>query len=442
MIRIENLTYKYRQDLPLVLDSIDLAIKEGESVLICGDSGSGKSTLLHCINGIIPHLIGGELRGRITSPHKMGTVFQNYEDQIFMPRVKEDIIFGCRNAGLDDDKAEEAASMALEALGIKALANYEVEQLSSGQKQRLAIAGVYALKPPVMLFDEPFMNLDYKGRKGFTDILRELKKENTTVIVTESDTDEISYLFDRVLFLQDGVIVASCADSNEVPTCQATAHKPGGEILRLDDVSFNYSKNNYALRNINISIRKGECVAIVGENGSGKTTLFKLIAGVLKPNMGSIKAFGLIGYSVDDIVGRIGFLFQNPDEQLFAASVREEIAFGPRLLKKKFDVDKYLEQYGLTPYKDSHPHSLSKGERQRVAFLSILSMSPAVIILDEPTTGLDRKNWQKLMDDAMRTVNNDQTVIFSTHNMNVVREYAGRIITLSEGKIISDEIRT
>ena len=455
MIRIESLSYRYRKDLPLVLNSINLEVKKGESVLICGDSGSGKSTLLHCINGIVPYLLGGGFEGKVLidgeegnqnpfykRPHKVGTVFQNYEDQIFMPRVKEDVIFGCRNAGLDNNKAEGAASEALEAFGMSTLNSYEVEELSAGQKQRLAIAGIYALKPPVMLFDEPFMNLDHNGRKDFIAILHKLKEKNTTVVVTESDGSEINHLFDSAFLLQKGSIDTSCVHDMETRVYSPANNKFGAEILNLDHISFAYNKDKYVLDDVNISLRKGECIAIVGENGSGKTTLFKLIAGVLKPNRGSIKAFGFTNYSVDDIVGKLGFLFQNPDEQLFASSVQEEIEFGPRLLNKRIDINGYLEQYGLIRYKDSHPHSLSKGERQRVAFLSGLSMGPEIIILDEPTTGLDRKNWRKLMDDAKHTAKLGQGVIFSTHNMNVVDEYADRVITLSKGRIISDEIRT
>ncbi len=448
MIKVENLSYRYGPGLPLVLDEVNLEVKKGESLLICGDSGSGKSTLLHCINGIIPHLFGGELRGEVSvnnqdntpyplykSPRQIGMVFQNYEEQIFMPRVKEDIAFGLCNAGFAKDKAGQVASITLEEFGIAALADFEVERLSAGQKQRLAIAGVYALKPQVMLFDEPLMNLDCKAKNNFIELLGKLKEKNVTLIVTESDACEIKHLFDRLLILQDGKLNLPEAEDAKIKIDRKKIKKTGLEILKLDGVSFKYDSGDYVLDGINISFKKGECAAIIGDNGSGKTTLLKLIPGIIKPNKGKIGAFGITNYSVDQIIGKIGLLFQNPDEQLFTSTVRDEIYFGASLLKKDFDINRYLEKYSLTRYKDNHPQSLSKGERQRVAFLSILSTDPEIIILDEPTTGLDRANWHKLMEDAKDAAESGKTVIFSTHNMDVVDEYADRVIRLERGKI-------
>jgi energy-coupling factor transporter ATP-binding protein EcfA2 len=182
-------------------------------------------------------------------------------------------------------------------------------------------------------------------------------------------------------------------------------------------------------------------VALLGPNGSGKTTLLKMLCGLLRPSQGRVLIAGNERPSVSDLVGEVGFLFQNPDEQLFADTVVEEIAFGPTNLFRPVELGCYLERLGLNRYRDEHPRSLSRGERQRVATASVLALRPKLILLDEPTTGLDRHAWAALMEFVVEEADKfGACVVFSTHHAEVVQAFAGRVLTLSQGRIINDRL--
>ena len=454
MIKITGLSYAYPLSSAPVLKNINLNIENGDFILITGSSGSGKSTLLYCLNGLIPHLFNGNLQGNISinelNPRNLsiseiskivGTVFQNPENQLFMPTVKEDIAFGCRNMGLSEEEVDRWTALALNALNITSLEIKSIDELSAGQKQKVAIAGVYAVQPDIFLFDEPCTNLDQSSKKDFLAILKQLKKDGKTVIIAEHDPEELEELFNKKLVLKEGELFSVHGEHNVTNIiCSHDEFNSRNVVMSLSNVCFNYDSKPGALDNITFDIVEGDSVAIVGDNGCGKTTLFKLMTGVAKPNKGNIGVFGLSNYSLDDITGKVGMLFQDPDEQLFTETVEDEIMFGPRQLKIKFDIDKELKYFGLEKYRKSHPHSLSKGERQRVAFISVLAMRPDIIILDEPTTGLDYDNWVKLMDMAESFRQSGKTIIFSTHSKKVVARYARRVITLDKGRIISDEV--
>ena len=454
MIKITGLSYAYPLSSAPVLKNINLNIENGDFILITGSSGSGKSTLLYCLNGLIPHLFNGNLQGNISinelNPRNLsiseiskivGTVFQNPENQLFMPTVKEDIAFGCRNMGLSGEEVDRWTALALNAFNIASLENKSIDELSAGQKQKVAIAGVYAVQPDIFLFDEPCTNLDQSSKKDFLEILKQLKKDGKTVIIAEHDPEELEELFDKKMLLKDGEL--SIVHGDRDVTNITRSHEglnSRNVVMSLNNVCFNYDSKPGVLSDITFNMVEGDSVAIVGDNGCGKTTLFKLMTGVAKPNKGNIGVFGLSNYSLDDITGKVGMLFQDPDEQLFTETVEDEIMFGPRQLKIKFDIGKELKYFGLEKYRKSHPHSLSKGERQRVAFISVLAMRPDIIILDEPTTGLDYDNWVKLMDMAESFRQSGKTIIFSTHSKKVVARYARRVITLDKGRIISDEV--
>ncbi|MDD2702772.1 MAG: ABC transporter ATP-binding protein [Candidatus Omnitrophica bacterium] len=454
MIKVRRLTYTYPYTEFPVLKDIDLDINDGEFVLVEGRSGAGKSTLLYCLNGIIPHLYGGKLTGEINvnglDPTVLtvsrvastaGIVFQNPDLQIFMPTVREDIVFGCKNAGLPESTVSVRVHEALIRMGLVPFADKPADELSNGQKQRLAIAGVYALAPDIFLFDESTTDLDEKGKKEFLIILERLKSEGATVIISEHEPGYLEHLIDKKISLKDGVIFPG---EVEILPAEMPRHPPvfsSGTAVRIKNVSFGYRRRQEIFTGLNLDFRKGEFTAVVGDNGSGKTTLFKLILGILRAGKGEIELEGAVRYTLDDICGKAGFLFQNPDEQLFAATVEDEIAFGPRQLGVQCDTEVYLEAYGMIQYRGVHPSQLSCGERQRVAFISILAMCPEIIILDEPTTGLDRANWVRLMDTAAALNSQGKTVIFSSHNMNVVEMYARRVIRLEAGRVVSDEIR-
>ena len=191
---------------------------------------------------------------------------------------------------------------------------------------------------------------------------------------------------------------------------------------------------------INIELKKGEFAALTGPNGSGKTTFLKLLAGLIKPEKGKVIIEGKINPSMDKLIGKVGFLFQNPDEQLFNDSVINEVYFGPNNLNLTCDVRNLILDAGLSGYEERHPQTLSRGERQRLALISILAMGPEILLLDEPTTGLDERNWVKSMEMIKRLNAGGTTIVFATHNKHTVERFATRCIELNKGKIKHDQI--
>lgn len=446
MISIRNLTYAYPEARTPALQDISLDIRDGECVLIVGPTGSGKTTLLYTLNGLIPHVLGGRTDGEITinglSPGKLpvreisrfaGTVFQDPESQIFMLKVADEVAFGCENLLMPADEIVRRSDRALAEMGILHLKDAETFTLSGGQKQRLVISSVYAMGPDIFLFDEPTTDIDVTGRKEFLEIVKGLKDDGKTVIIVEHQYEEFSQLADRVVVLEKGKINGRVVPDPEDDAVPRRRQRPPEQAvhLRLEGVRFEYKKGDPVLEDIDIEIRKNELVAVAGDNGSGKSTLLKIMAGLLKPASGEVCILDKTNPRVDDLVGQVGFLFQNPDEQLFTNSVEEEILFGPKQTGKTIDIERYLRLCGLESMRDRHPQTLSRGQRQLLAVVSVLALEPQILILDEPTTGLDRKSWSDLMDLLSALTEQGVTVVFATHNTMAGR-YADRYIRLDK----------
>ena len=452
MITIDSFSYTYPYaDLPALQD-INLQIEPGETVLIRGASGSGKTTLLYCLNGLIPHVFAGSSCGSVRlngfAPlekplheiaQTVGTVFQNPESQIFMMRVEDDVVFGCENLCLPKEEIIRRRDEALHFMGLWDMRHKETFKLSGGYKQRLAVSSIYAMQPNVFLFDEPTTDMDGESRKDFFKIIKGLKDKGKTVIFVEHQYEDYLPLMDRVINMESGRIAENNALAKTFLPAREAAVLSSSSVLSMQQVCFGYDRKINVLDNIDFMIRKGEIVAFCGDNGSGKTTLLKIVSGLLQPDQGEVTILNIHRPALESLVGRVGFLFQNPDEQLFAATVEEEIAFGPGCLGKKTDVERYLEIAGLKAKRLSHPQTISRGQRQVLAVISIMAMEPEIIILDEPTTGLDNRTWHKLIVLLYDYADRGGTVIFSTHNEHAA-VLAGRKITMHKGRILSDEI--
>ncbi len=452
MIAIENLTYAYGESKEPVLKDLNLRIEDGTFTLIVGATGSGKSTFLYSLNGLIPHFFGGEMSGRVTvnglSPQDrplreisryVGTVFQNPDMQIFMLRVEDEVAFGCENLCLPREETVKRRDNALKKLGLRDIRGKETFKLSGGQKQRLIISSVYAMGPEVYLFDEPATDIDEEGRRDLIAVFKKLKMEKKTIILAEHQYEDFIPLVDKILFMENGRIIEGGLRKLEDRHYVKTPRSSREPVIEIKDLYFEYERNRPALQDVNLTIHKGEIVAICGNNGSGKTTLVKILMGLLKQQKGRSIILGDVHPDLDSLVGRVGFLFQNPDEQLFANTVAEEVDFGPRHLGRMINVEKYLELADFASLRERHPQTLSRGQRQILAVLSILAMEPEILILDEPTTGLDHENWHRLFlvlkDQALM----GKTVIFTTHNRKA-RYFAERLIFLEKGRIVSDEV--
>ena len=308
----------------------------------------------------------------------------------------------------------------------------------------LAIAGALAMGCRTLLLDEPTSDLDETSRVELLAALADLHHAGYTLVMTEHRFASLERLVDRVVTMEGGKIVSDGPFPTQEPIARRTsiaAKTNDAAIAVLNEVSFGYPERPSVVNNLTISLQPGEIVALVGPNGSGKTTLLKLLCGVLQASSGHVMIAGKKSPRLSSLVGNVGFLFQNPDEQLFADTVADEIAFGPRNLNRSIDADGYLIRLGLAQYRNEHPRCLSRGERQRLAAATVLAIKPKLILLDEPTTGLDQKHWVALMEWVAEEAADARTcVVFSTHHTEAVDAFANRVLTLSEGRIVDDRL--
>jgi energy-coupling factor transport system ATP-binding protein len=430
----------------------------------------------------------------------VGIVFQDFEAQLFSTNVELEIAFGPENFAVPREEIGRRIEENLHYVGLEEFRNRPPFTLSGGQKQKLAIASVLAMQPTILVMDEPTTDLDPISKQGIFDITNQLRKrDDITLIVVEHETEEALHA-DRIALIKDGKLVQvgtieeilkqvelleelgvmplgipkffKNMGYTDLPLTPAegieTFHKTGWKIsddkyaqllekeklavqhdeqpiIQCRDLEHTYPNGVKALNGIDLDIYKGEIVAVVGQNGSGKTTLAKHLNGLLTPTNGDVMVNGMHTkeQGVFKIGQKVGYVFQNPDHQIFSELVYDEIAFGPRLREiPEEEVDKRvkeaLEAVGLTGFEEEDPFSLTKSGRQRVAVASVLAVQPDVLILDEPTTGLDYKEQSSMMDMVRRLNEQGSTIIFVTHHMWVVAEYAHKVFVIKDGRILLD----
>lgn len=494
----------------MALDGIQLDINRGEFVMIMGPSEAGKSTLAATINGLIPHFHVGKMNGTVTIMGRntqefsvaqmaeiVGMVFQDFEAQLFSTNVELEVAFGPENFSVDREEISRRINECLAYVGLEAVRNRPPSTLSGGQKQKLAIASVLALKPSVLVMDEPTTDLDPISKMGIFDITHRLcKRDDLTLMVIEHETEEALYA-DRIVLIKDGKIVtlgpaaeilrdsdmledlgimplgiprffksmgvpylpltpdegvkafqqagwqiSQPAYQTIVADEKAALEKLTRPLIQCHNLEHTYTKGVKALDGVSLDIFEGDMVAIVGQNGSGKTTLVKHFNGLLMPTGGEIlvNAQPTAKQGVFKLGQKVGYVFQNPDYQIFSETVFDEVAFSPRLRKLPEEevtqrVHDALEAVGLAGADEEDPFSLTKSGRQRVAVASVLAAKPEVLILDEPTTGLDYNEQRSMMDMVRHLNETGSTIIFVTHHMWVVAEYAKRVFVMKDGKV-------
>lgn len=445
------------------------------------------------------------VNGRNTRDHAVaqlaedvGMVFQDFEVQLFSTNTVLEVAFGPENFALPRDVIAERVEESLGYVGLEALKDRSPTTLSGGQKQKLTIASVLATKPDVLVMDEPTSDLDPISSMAIFEITNQLRQQDgMTLVIVEHDTEEVLHV-DRIALLKDGAIIR-CGPAHEilreVDLLEALGIMPlgipayfkkmgvedlpltvdeavrqfqaygwrinarryqallqrdrarqaeyGSVIIRCAGLEHQYDNGFPALQGIDLEIRQGEMVAIVGQNGSGKTTLAKHFNGLLLPSVGVVEVGGqpTTTQSVFKLGQRVGYVFQNPDHQIFADTVFNEVAFALRLrgmsdAEIKRQVAESLSVVGLDGFQEADPAGLTKGDRQRVAVASVLAMQPEILILDEPTTGLDYTEQRSMMQLIRRINQGGSTVIFVTHHMAIVAEYAHRVIVMKDGQIL------
>ena len=428
----------------------------------------------------------------------IGFLFQDFEAQLFSTNVALEIAFGPENLGVPREEVGRRVDQYLRMVRLEELRYRSPGGLSGGQKQRLALASVLALEPQVLVLDEPTSDLDPAGRRDLLEAVQRLRQDRAlTLVLIDPETDELAWV-DRLIVLDGGRLVLTGTPAelwDRTDTLEALgvkgftlarlasaldlharwedadraaaairaagwriaegaadrlrrldAERAEGEVLlEVEQVTHRYPDGTQALAGVSCAIRRGEFVAILGQNGSGKTTLVKHLNGILTPTAGDIRLMGqsLRGQPAIRLSQQVGLVFQNPDHQIFAERIRDEVAFGPRLqglaegeIARR--VEEALEAVGLAGMGDLDPFVLTKGSRQRVAVASTLATKPEVIILDEPTTGLDLRELEGMMALIQRLNQAGHTILIITHAMGVAASYAHRIILMRDGRIVRD----
>ncbi|HVQ18171.1 MAG TPA: ATP-binding cassette domain-containing protein [Actinomycetes bacterium] len=457
------------------LRDINLDVAPGEHVLLLGASGSGKSTLLRALAGLLPR--SGEAVGDVliddlpalAARDKVGLLLQDPDAFLVLSRAGEDVAFGPQNRGLPPAEVQRRVSTALAGVGFPYPADRSVSALSGGERQRLALAGVLALAPGLLLLDEPTSMLDPAGaalvRQAVSSVAR---ATGATLIVVEHRVAEWLPLVDRVMVLTPGGIAAdgTAEQVSRQPAAEGTwlVHRqlappapavPRELLLHTEDLGFRYPHaDTAALAGIGADVLGGSVLAVTGPNGSGKSTLARMIGGLAKPTTGSVTATGtLTGSDVGDkaprqwrardLAGRIGSVFQNPEHSFLTNSVREELAIGPRALgwsPRVVDrtVDRLLDRMRLTPLASVNPFTLSGGEQRRLSVAAALAAEPRTLVLDEPTFGQDPTAWRQLAELVLHLRDEGAGIVVITHDLEFAETVADRALHLTQGRELHD----
>lgn len=559
IIRIDHVSFSYGEASARALDDVTLSVSPGDFLGIIGPSGAGKTTLASAMSGAIPHHYTGPFFGSVLVDGKdtcavtltdisqiVGSVLQDIDTQMVASVVEDEMLFGLENFGVPHSQIEERVIDALETVGIADLRERDIATLSGGQKQKVAIAAILALRPRVLVLDEPTAALDPASSRMVFETLRSINRElGVTVVIIEQKVALLSEYASRIAVMQGGRIALEgtpsevfshsaelrsigvdsprvtrisnslaarglieagepclnvreaslliqnlCKASSPAPRAAATAGadraavvspaaigadratvvapaaagaarattaspgecnmaesprrpavKPGGSpVVRLQDVTYAYPGGGASVRHLNLEVYPGEFVGLVGQNGAGKTTATKLVNGLLKPSSGTVEVAGLDTRTArtSQIARHAATLFQNPDHQICRDTVLDEVAFGLELGGVDAETAReraraVAEDFGL-PLGEA-PFSLSRGQRQMVALASVVVLEPELVILDEPTNGLDYRECMTVMETVRRMADRGSAVIMVCHDMEVVSDFAERLVVMADGEI-------
>jgi energy-coupling factor transport system ATP-binding protein len=491
---IQDLSFRYRSRSEFALHEISFDLKPGEILLVAGASGSGKTTLARCINGLIPRSYKGQRSGNVLLHGKevskldlvqisqvVGTLLQDPERQIVASNVLGEIAFGPENLGLPREEITERIDEALQRLKLEHLRHRDTFALSGGEKQKVALAGVLAMRPSILLLDEPLASLDPASAYEALAIFRQLADEGTSILLVEHRVEDALQLNpDRLLYITSGQIgyigpVADLPpeiDHREVKlpaswviqrvrqigvTTESTPPPQlvvdGQPLVTFENVSFAYGDGPRVLYDINLEIRHGDLIAILGPNGAGKSTLVKHTIGLLKPQQGRVLINGIDTRqtSVAQVARTVGYVFQSPTHMLFAPTVTEELEFGPSNLGFSKDeinqnIREALATTNLTGMEDYPPLGLSFGQQKRTTIAAVLAMCSRILIMDEPTAGQDFANYTRFMNSLCLAGTGGQSLLtanfaatlFITHDIDLAVTYANRVIVVGDGRIVAD----
>lgn len=506
MIELKDFSFQYKAQSEPTLKNINLTIYKGEKVLIVGPSGSGKSTIGQCLNGIIPNIYKGTSSGQFLiqgkeafdlsiyeKSHLVSTVLQDTDGQFIGLSVAEDLAFALENDMVDLGTMKERVQSWAERLDLMKLLDHRPQDLSGGQKQRVSLAGVLIDESPILLFDEPLANLDPKSGQDIIDLIDQIHEEQgTTTIIIEHRLEDVLYRpIDRVILINQGQVLFNGQpddllrttllaengireplylttlrqlgqDISKLPHLDKVEKLPLGDvsvdiptphfekgaeaetILELGHLNFAYREGQPILKDLSLTIPKGQRLAIVGKNGAGKSTLAKAICGFIQTE-GTYFSKGedIKGDSVKERAERVGYVLQNPNQMISTNMIFDEVALGLRLrnvpeAQIESRVHQALKTCGLYEFRKWPISALSYGQKKRVTIASILVLGPDVLVLDEPTAGQDQRNYTEIMDFLDELHQKGHTIVMITHDMQLMLDYSDRAVVVMDGQVLAD----
>ncbi len=434
---IDNFSFGYYSQKKSVEIKGKLTIKKNDIVLLSGNSGSGKTTLLYALKGLIPDTIFGKMSGTIlfngveiqkidtAQKLKIGLLFQNPNAQMINKKVINELAFGLENLKLPSKEIKKKIFEIAEKFEVTHLLNRDTIGLSGGEKQKIALLSILLTNPDVLLFDEPTAFLDPESAKLFVETFKKIIK-NKTVIIVEHNLHYLKEYVNKIIKIENRI-----AHSIEPNNFQWDFDLPkinndfisDKTILEIKNLSFNYKKQANLLKNINLIVRKGEIISIIGKNGAGKSTLLKLMAKILKPVSGEIILEDKINYSLKEYYKKLSLLWQNPENHFLFDKV-----------KKEADINK-LELFGLEELADNNPFTLSEGEKRRLSLAIIFNNEPELLLMDEPTFGQDPQNKIALIKMLELLIKKQKSIVIVSHDLKFVYAVSDKIYKLEDGSL-------
>lgn len=447
-IRLKEVSFKYDGAKENVLENINLTVEYGETVLLSGVSGEGKSTLLSIINGVIPFVNSGEFSGSVEIDGKdvtklkisersklIGTVLQNADEQIIYDLVNEEIAFGCENLNITSEEIDRRIERFTTLMQIEK--NAKTKTLSGGQKQRLITASTLAMEQKIIILDEPLANLDTHTAHILLKALRNLANSGYAVLIVEHRLDVVKNYIDKVMRIENKQLFTS-TDINDLNSgIKTIPHSDGslpGEVLIKGEKLFFAAGGRNIIDGLDIEIRAGERIVLLGENGCGKTTLMRMLARLNKPNDGALSQTITKSKKANSKwFSKVGYVYQNPTYQLFMPTLLSEISFKA---KSEEIAREMINAFGLSGLEQRHPQSLSEGQKRRASIAAVCASEPTVLFLDEPTVGQDYKNLCKTVETVNKINKNLGTAIVTvTHDKRCAGALADRVLIMENGKI-------
>lgn len=471
LIELKNVSFSYGSSSEKSITDFSLDIKKGECVLLAGRSGCGKTTVTRLMNGLIPQFYSGNLEGEVLIEgenirdltmdkiaEKVGSVFQDPRSQFFTTDTTSEIAFSCENMGYSQSELLERVSRTVCELQMEKLINRSIFELSSGEKQRVAIASVYALTPSIYVMDEPSANLDFAATERLKEILTALKEKGCTILISEHRLYYLRNLVDKVVNIEQGKKVQEytreqflhitdyerqqmglrCLYPERLDVQYKAPYTGSSERLDIKSVSFYYKDKRTILDSISFSAQQGEIIGILGENGAGKSTLAGVVSGLLKERGGQV-FWGTKQLKKGKRSKYTYSVMQDADYQLFTESVEEELKLGLEDTANLSDrVVQVLEELNLREVRTRHPSSLSGGQKQRVTIGAALMKNAKIILMDEPTSGLDADNMVRVSNQLRRIAESGRAVFVISHDYEFILQCCTRVIYLEQGKITED----